>query len=103
MPQLAQATAEWWATRALSLSVARAIDSGESPAAESSLVKELGTRFEQQVLDAVWQLVPSEPDPASESRFERLLAAAIMGAPSFTIRGGTNEILRTVAARALLA
>jgi hypothetical protein len=24
-------------------------------------------------------------------------------APSFTIRGGTNEVLRTVAARALLA
>jgi alkylation response protein AidB-like acyl-CoA dehydrogenase len=100
---LGDAVAQWWALRALSLSVAREIDAGESPAAESSLVKELGTRFEQQVLDAVWELVPSEPDPRADSRFERLLAAAIMAAPAFTIRGGTNEILRTVAARALLA
>jgi len=94
--------ARWWAIRALSLSVARAIDSGHSPAAESSLVKELGTRFEQQVLDAVWDLVELEPDPGADTRFERLLAAGILAAPSFTIRGGTNEILRTVAARALL-
>jgi alkylation response protein AidB-like acyl-CoA dehydrogenase len=99
---LGEAVAGWWAVRSLSLSVARAIDRGDSPAAESSLVKELGTRFEQQVLDAVWELVGGEPDPASDSPFERLLAASILMAPSFTIRGGTNEILRTVAARALL-
>jgi alkylation response protein AidB-like acyl-CoA dehydrogenase len=98
---LGEALAQWWAIRALSLSVARLIDAGESPAAESALVKELGTRFEQDVLDAVWELTGLEPDPASESEFERLLAASIMGSPSFTIRGGTNEILRSVAARAL--
>jgi alkylation response protein AidB-like acyl-CoA dehydrogenase len=99
---LGQALAQWWAIRSLSLSVARAIDRGDSPAAESALVKELGTRFEQQVVDAVWELVGGEPDPTSNSAFERLLAAAILSAPSFTIRGGTNEILRGVAARALL-
>jgi alkylation response protein AidB-like acyl-CoA dehydrogenase len=100
---LGAAVAQWWGIRALSLSVARMIDRGESPASESALVKELGTRFEQDVCDAVWRLVDLEPDPESESRFERLLAAAIFGAPSFTIRGGTNEILRTVAARGLTA
>jgi alkylation response protein AidB-like acyl-CoA dehydrogenase len=100
---LGDAVAQWWALRSLSLAVARAIDSGQAPAAESALVKELGTRFEQQVLDVVWELVPLEPVLGSGSAFERLLAAAILGAPSFTIRGGTNEILRAVAARALLA
>jgi alkylation response protein AidB-like acyl-CoA dehydrogenase len=99
---LGEALARWWGIRSLSLAVARAIDSGASPAAESALVKELGTRFEQEVLDAVWELAGVEPDPKSDSPFERLLAAAILAAPSFTIRGGTNEILRTVAARALL-
>jgi alkylation response protein AidB-like acyl-CoA dehydrogenase len=98
---LGEALAEWWAIRALSLSVARLIDAGRAPVAESALVKELGTRFEQEVLDAVWRLVELEPDPTSESEFERLLSAAILAAPSFTIRGGTNEILRSVAARAL--
>ena len=100
---LGEAIAGWWGIRALSLSVARLIDAGQSPAAESALVKELGTRFEQDVLDAIWELVPDDPDPAADSLFERLLAAAIVGAPSFTIRGGTNEILRSVAARALRA
>jgi alkylation response protein AidB-like acyl-CoA dehydrogenase len=98
---LGEAVAGWWGIRALSLSVARLLDAGQAPVAESALVKELGTRFEQDVLDAVWRLVPDDPDPAAESMFERLLAAAILGAPSFTIRGGTSEILRSVAARAL--
>jgi 3-oxocholest-4-en-26-oyl-CoA dehydrogenase alpha subunit len=98
---LGEAAAGWWGIRGLSLSVARLLDANQAPAAEAALVKELGTRFEQEVLDAVWQLVPEDPDPASDSLFERLLAAAILGAPSFTIRGGTNEILRSVAARAL--
>jgi len=96
-----EALANWWGIRNLSLSVARLIDQGQAPAAESALVKELGTRFEQDVLDAVWRLVELEPDPDSDSEFERALAAAILGAPSFTIRGGTNEVLRSVAARAL--
>ncbi len=100
---LGEAVAGWWGIRALSLSVARLLDAGEAPAAEAALVKELGTRFEQEVLDAIWRLVPDAPDPDASSLFERLLAAAILGAPSFTIRGGTNEILRSVAARALRA
>ena len=98
-----QALAQWWAIRALSLSVARLIDAGQAPVAESALVKELGTRFEQEVLDAVWRLLEPQLDPGSDSALERLLAAAVLSAPSFTIRGGTNEILRSVAARALRA
>ncbi len=98
---LGEAVAGWWGIRSLSLSVARLLDAGQAPAAEAALVKELGTRFEQEVLDTIWRLVPDDPDPGAESLFERLLAAAILGAPSFTIRGGTNEILRSVAARAL--
>ncbi len=100
---LGEAVAGWWGIRALSLSVARLIDAGEAPAAKAALVKELGTRFEQDVLDAVWRLVPEDPDPGADSLFERLLATSIMAAPSFTIRGGTNEILRSVAAKALRA
>ena len=100
---LGELLSEWWAIRALSLSVARAIDAGTAPAAESSLVKELGTRFEQVALDAIWTRVTEAPDLAAPAPFEQLLARSILGAPSFTIRGGTNEILRTVVARALLA
>ncbi len=98
---LGGALAMWWALRALSFSVARLIDAGQAPAAESALVKELGTRFEQDVLDAVWRLAEGDPGIGTRSAFEQLLARAVLAAPSYTIRGGTNEILRTVAARAL--
>ena len=92
-----------WGLRQLSLSVARKIDRGEAPALESALVKEMGTRFEQDVLERVLQLVDLEPSPRSASLFERLLAAAVLTGPSFTIRGGTIEILRSVAAKGLQA
>ena len=98
---LGEATARWWGLRQLSLSVARLIDRGEAPAVESALVKEMGTRFEQDVLAAVQRLVDLEPSPESASLFERLLARSILTGPSFTIRGGTSEILRSVAARGL--
>jgi alkylation response protein AidB-like acyl-CoA dehydrogenase len=96
-----EATARWWGLRQLSLSVARKIDRGEGPAVESALVKEMGTRFEQDVLSRVQQLVDLEPSPETSSLFERLLVTAVLTGPSFTIRGGTNEILRSVAAKGL--
>jgi len=95
------ATARWWGLRNLSLSVARAIDGGGSPVVEAALVKEMGTRFEQDVLEALRRLVAIEPWPDSPSQFERLLANAILTGPAFSIRGGTNEILKTVAAKGL--
>ena len=100
---LGEAAARWWGLRQLSLSVARLVDRGEAPAAESALVKEMGTRFEQDVLAAVQQVTDLEPSPQAHSLFERLLARAVLTAPSFTIRGGTNEVLRSVAARGLNA
>jgi len=95
------ATARWWGLRNLSLSVARTIDGGGSPVIEAALVKEMGTRFEQDLLEALRLLVTIEPWPESSSEFERLLANAILTGPAFTIRGGTNEILKTVAAKGL--
>jgi alkylation response protein AidB-like acyl-CoA dehydrogenase len=98
---LGDVTARWWGLRQLSLSVARKIDRGEAPAVESALVKEMGTRFEQDVIERVLQLVDLEPSPASASLFERLLSSAVLTGPSFTIRGGTIEILRSVASKGL--
>jgi alkylation response protein AidB-like acyl-CoA dehydrogenase len=98
---LGRAAARIWGLRNLSLSIARSIDGGGSPAAEAALVKEMGTLFEQDLLEEVRVLADLEPSPPSASLFERLLAAAILAGPSFTIRGGTVEILRSVAAKEL--
>ena len=100
---LGSAVARLWGLRNLSLSVARAIDSGGQPSVQAALVKEMGTRFEQDLLEDLRRLVDLEPNPDSSSLFERLLANAILTSPSFTIRGGTIEILRSVAAKGLRA
>ena len=100
---LGWATSRWWALRNLSLSVARMIDEGQAPSVESALVKEMGTRFEQDVLQRVLDLVDLEPSPEGASLFEQLVAAATLTGPSFTIRGGTIEILRSVASKGLIS
>lgn len=98
---LGRVLARWWAIRNLSLTVARMIDRGEAPALESSLVKELGTRFEQDVVDGVNDLTSVEPTLEDDDLFVRVLVAATLTSPSFTVRGGTIEILRSVAAKGL--
>jgi alkylation response protein AidB-like acyl-CoA dehydrogenase len=93
--------ARLWAIRQLSLSIARAIDEGRSPAVQGSIVKDLGTTFEQEVVAALGELTDEELDPGAGDLFESLLGESVLMAPSYTIRGGTTEVLRTVAARAL--
>ena len=94
-------TARWWAIRNLSLSVARLIDDGEAPSVESSLVKEMGTRFEIEVIEKLVEFIDHDLSPESSSMFERLLAQCVLTGPGNTIRGGTIEILRSVAAKGL--
>lgn len=98
---LAGFAAESWGLRGMSLSVARMVDEGLSPAAEAALVKELGTRLEQDLVDTLARLAPGPLDAANADGYERLLASALLASPSWTIRGGTNEILRTVIAKGL--
>jgi alkylation response protein AidB-like acyl-CoA dehydrogenase len=93
--------ARFWAIRQLSLSLARALQEGNAPAVEAAMVKDLGTSFEQEVVATLQDLADVDPDPTSSSLFESLLAEAVLVAPSFTIRGGTTEVLRSVIARAL--
>lgn len=98
---LGAAVARWWGIRQVSLAVARMIDEGRSPAVQSAVGKDLGTRFEQEVMTTLQTMVELEPSLDSSSTFERLLARAVLVAPSWTIRGGTNEILRGVIAKGL--
>jgi alkylation response protein AidB-like acyl-CoA dehydrogenase len=98
---LGEALARWWAIRQLSLCVARMIDEGRAPSLESAIGKDLGTQFEQQLIARIQTLVDLEPSPDALSAYERLLAKALLISPSWAIRGGTNEILRSVISRGL--
>ena len=98
---LGNAVANYWVLHNLSLSVARSIDKGEAPAIESSLVKEMGTRFEQDVVTAVLAYLDQAPNSADTSLFGRLVMLSALTQPSFTVRGGTNEVLRSVVSKGL--
>ena len=98
---LGEVTSRWWGIRQLSLSIARMVEQGVEPSAEAALVKEMGSRFEQEVLDGVCSLLDLEPSPFAASLLERLVANAVLTNASFTVRGGTIEILRSVAAKGL--
>jgi hypothetical protein len=86
----------------MSASVARLLDQGEVPALEAALVKDVGTGFERAVPEVARRLVPVEPSlDVPGDAFREALANVTLRAPSFTLRGGTREILRSVIARGL--
>ena len=91
------------ALRQLSMSVASMIQQGRSPNMEASIVKDLGTKFEQEAVRVVRNIVSAENLIANgrEERLRALLIHAQQYAPAFTIRGGTNEILRGIIAKGL--
>jgi len=78
----------------------RPLAGGEAPEVAAALVKDVGTRLENEIIEVARMLAAAEPDPG-DAGYAGLLAHAILHAPGFTIRGGTNEILRTVVARGL--
>ncbi|MBN9733946.1 MULTISPECIES: acyl-CoA dehydrogenase family protein [unclassified Pseudonocardia] len=98
-----RAAATLWTIRQLSLAVARSLEHGAAPAVEAALVKDIGTVHEQEVVEALRHVAELEIDPGSPGMFGRLLAEAVLTGPSFTLRGGTTEVLRSIAARGLSA
>jgi len=86
--------------RQMSVSVAGMLNDGKNPALEASVVKDLGTVFEQQLPNIAHRLMRVEPD-SKGTDFQRYLAILTQTSPSFSLRGGTREILRGIIARGL--
>ena len=88
--------------RQLSVSVASALAAGQSPVNEAALVKDLGTRFEQESVDLAADLLSyAADDSPGRDRVAALVEMAQLHAPLFTLRGGTNEVLRGMVARGM--
>ena len=87
--------------RQMSLSVAGMLQAGQSPALEGALVKELGGVFEQSIPGIAHDLVGVEPMLEGGDDFQKVLAYLTQTAVSFSLRGGTREILRGIIARGL--
>jgi acyl-CoA dehydrogenase len=84
--------------RQLSVSVARALSDGKDAANQAALVKDLGTTFEQESVGVITDLLDQSP---TTQEIAALLSTAWLHKPVFTLRGGTNEVLRGVIARGM--
>ncbi|MFT4098285.1 MAG: acyl-CoA dehydrogenase family protein [Rhodoblastus sp.] len=87
--------------RRMSRSIAGMLQRGEDPAVHAAIVKELGTSLEQEMVEVLRLIVDAEPEGGSSNPYVAVLAHTIMHAPSFSLRGGTREILRGMIARGL--
>ncbi len=87
--------------REMSLAITAKIVRGESPALEAAVVKDLGTELEQSIPAIVADLLAADPGQAIPPGLLRTLAYTTEIAPSFSLRGGTREILRGLIARGL--
>ncbi len=87
--------------RAMSVAVQDKLVRGESPIVEAALVKELGTTLEQSIPAAIADDLFARE--ASEVPLEllRTLTYVTEVAPSYSLRGGTRDILRGMIARGL--
>jgi alkylation response protein AidB-like acyl-CoA dehydrogenase len=94
-------TAELAMLRAMSVAVTALLVKGESPAIEASLVKDLGTTFEQSLPILIGDDLASHPDETVDPEIWRTIDYLSHIAPSFSLRGGTREILRGIIARGL--
>jgi acyl-CoA dehydrogenase len=85
--------------RQMSLSVAGMLQEGRAPAQEAALVKDVGNDFEQLILP---EAIRERLDPArTPPQILEMLGIITMVARSFSLRGGTREILRGIIARQL--
>lgn len=99
---LGRLVAQLHTLRRMSVSVAGMLHEGREPVLESSIVKDVGTVWEQRLPAEARRLgafLP--PEPGNEQDFEDLVEFATLVAPKLTIQGGTTEILRGIIARGL--
>jgi len=96
---IGEITARLMTIRQMSMSTAAKLAAGEDPVLEAAVVKDLGNGFEQWMPRAVQAVV--DADLSGRDDFARILSVLLQVSPSFSLRGGTREILRSIIARGL--
>ena len=87
--------------RRMSISLTGRLARQESPAVEAALVKDLGTELEQSMPNAIADALAARPHAEVPLDLSSALDYLTQIAPSFSLRGGTREILRGMIARGL--
>lgn len=87
--------------RGMSIAVTGKLTQGESPVVEAALVKDLGTGVEQLIPAAIADDLYSREGQDLPLELLHTLTYVTQVAPSFSLRGGTRDILRGMIARGL--
>jgi hypothetical protein len=87
--------------RAMSIAVTSKLTRGESPTVEAALVKDLGTGVEQSIPTLIADDLYRRDATHIPLELLRTLDYVTQVAPSFSLRGGTRDILRGMIARGL--
>jgi alkylation response protein AidB-like acyl-CoA dehydrogenase len=99
--QVGSFTTQLAALRAMSIAVTARLAMGEQPVVEASLLKDLGTSFEQEIPIVIADDLGGHPDEPVASILVAALADALALSPAYSLRGGTREIIRGIVARGL--
>ena len=83
--------------RRMSISIASLLENGLMPDTEAALIKDLGNSYERLVPEVVRLYLPGQVPKGLAQALEECVLHAL----SFTLRGGTREILRGMIARGL--
>lgn len=98
--ELGRISARLFTLRNMSIAVTAQLQAGENPAVAAACVKDLGVTLEQEIPEIAQAI--DEMEPSSQgSDYAKVLAHLTQLAPSFSLRGGTREILRGIIARSL--
>lgn len=87
--------------RAMSIALTGKLAQGESPVVEAALVKDLGTGVEQAIPTLIANDLYRRPAQPVPTELLLTLNYVTQVAPSFSLRGGTRDILRGMIARGL--
>lgn len=102
LKEVGKMIARLWTLRNMSLGITQMLEDGVPSNIIASLVKDMGTKFEQEIAEITRLIIHVTPSTQSESRLEKLMAQSILQSPGFTLRGGTTEILRGIVAKGVI-
>ena len=97
---LGNLAADLWTIRQMSLALAGALAQGKEPGLEAAIVKDLGGQFEQDLPRLVQAALQPQLE-AANPHLRPVMEYLLQTSSSFSLRGGTREILRGIVARGL--
>lgn len=99
--EIGHLTARLYTLRNMSISVTNELASGRDPVWAASCVKDLGTSLEQELPAIARSIIGTLPAIDGGDDYSQILSKITQAAPSFSLRGGTREILRGIISRGM--